>query len=91
MRIATADWREIRTTALAVERLLMVVGEAFARIRNSEGDVLNEITDAHKVIGMRNVLVHGYDALDLARIQDAVEKSLPKLIEELDRLLGGQP
>lgn len=67
----------------------MVVGEAFVRIRSSEGAVLDEIGDAHKVIGMRNVLVHGYDALDLARVQDAVEHSLPKLIEELDRLLGG--
>ncbi len=67
----------------------MIVGEAFVRIRAFEPSVLDQISDAHKIIGMRNVLVHGYDALDPARIQDAIEQSLPKLVNELDALLDG--
>ena len=50
--------------SLAVERLLMTIGEALVRIRSFEPDILEELTDATKIIGMRNVLVHGYDNLD---------------------------
>ncbi|MCC6729521.1 MAG: DUF86 domain-containing protein [Chthonomonadales bacterium] len=88
--LAAGAWQESRITSLAVERLLMIVGQAFVRTRWSEPAVLDEIADAYKVIGMRNVLVHGYDALDPARIRDAVEKSLPALIAELDALLGAE-
>ena len=69
VRIASSGWHQDRILGLAVERLLMIVGEAFVRIRSSEESVLEEVTDAHKVIGMRNVLVHGYDSLDSSRIQ----------------------
>lgn len=89
LRIAVSGWAQDRTVSLAVERLLMIVGEAFVRIRSSEPAVLDQVSDAHKVIGMRNVLVHGYDALDPARIQDAIEKSIPQLIREIDSLFGG--
>lgn len=86
--LATPSWQEDRTKALAIERLLMIVGEAFVRIRSSKEGMLEQITDAYKIIGMRNVLVHGYDALDPARVQDAIEQSLPKLNRELDGLLS---
>lgn len=85
-RIAEGEWQEDRKTALAVERLLMIIGEALARIRSTEPYVLEAIGDAHKVIGLRNVLVHGYDALDPARIRSAVDESLPELIADLDAL-----
>jgi len=87
VQIAVPGWQQDRTIALAVERLLMIVGEAFVRIRSAEESVLANVTDAHKIIAMRNVLVHGYDALDPARIQDAIDESLPKLVEEVDSLL----
>ena len=87
VRIAVPGWHEERIAALAIERLLMIVGEAFVRIRSSEEIVLDEVTDSYKIIGMRNVLVHGYDALDQSRIQDAIERSLPMLITEIESLL----
>jgi hypothetical protein len=62
----------------------MIMGEALARIRVSEEIVLEGVRDAHKIIGMRNVLVHGYDSVDVSRIQDAIERSLPKLIQEIE-------
>lgn len=88
LEIATSGWQEDRTAALAIERLLMIVGEALVRIREGESSLLEQITDSHKVIGMRNVLVHGYDALDPERVRDAIEMSVPKLIEELEALLS---
>jgi uncharacterized protein with HEPN domain len=88
-QVAVAGWQQERILALAVERLLTIIGEAFVRMRASEPDVLDQITDAPKIIGMRNVLVHGYDALDPARIQDAIALSVPKLITDIDVLLTG--
>lgn len=85
--IAQSDWQEDRITSLAVERLLMIIGEAFVRIRTSESEVLDRMTDAHKIIGMRNVLAHGYDALDPARVQDAIQQGVPRLALELKDLL----
>ncbi len=87
-QVAVAGWQEDRILALAVERLLMIIGEAFVRIRASEPHALDQIADAPKIIGMRNVLVHGYDALDPARIQEAIALSLPELIANIDAALG---
>ncbi|MCW5942211.1 MAG: DUF86 domain-containing protein [Fimbriimonadaceae bacterium] len=86
--LAVGSWQEDRKTALAVERLLMIVGEAFARVRAAEPGVLNAIADAHKDIGLRNVLAHGYDDLDPVRIAAAVEESLPLLVADLESLVG---
>lgn len=91
LQVALPGWQDDRVVALAVERLLIIVGEAFARIRSMESDVLDQIPESAKIIGMRNVLVHGYDALDPARIQDALTLSLPKLVEDLDSLLEESP
>ena len=37
---------------------------------------------------MRNVVVHSHDALDPARIQDAIDKSLPDFIAEISEIQG---
>jgi uncharacterized protein with HEPN domain len=87
-QLAVGAWETDRTLSLAIERLLMIVGEAFVRIRATEPGVLDSITDAYKVIAMRNVLVHGYDALDRARIRAAIEESTPKMVAEIDALIG---
>jgi len=77
-----------RTEWLAVERLLMIVGECLIRVRHFEPDVLDEITDAMQIIGLRNVLVHGYDSVDQSRLDDAVRKNLPVLLAEVSALIG---
>ncbi|GMV89406.1 MAG: hypothetical protein AMXMBFR81_23370 [Chthonomonas sp.] len=88
LQIAIAGWQEDRVLALAIERLLMNVGEALSRVRFSDPDLLNGVPDAFKVIGMRNVLAHGYDSLDPDRIRDAVEKNLPKLARDIREVVG---
>ncbi len=37
------------------------------------------------MIGMRNVLIHGYDAVDLAIVWDTAARRVPGLIEALER------
>ena len=37
--------------------------------------------------GMRNRLIHGYDAVDLDVLWDTVRDRLPGLVDQLDRIL----
>lgn len=40
-----------------------------------------------KIIGMRNILVHGYFDVDTAVVWDAVAKDIPGLRSEVEQLL----
>ena len=53
-----------RQLQVAIERELEIVGEALYRIRQLSPEVFTQIPDGEKIIGMRNILVHGYDMLD---------------------------
>ncbi len=46
----------------AVERNFEIIGEALKRIRNLQPDI--QITDYAKIIGMRNIIAHNYDAVE---------------------------
>ncbi len=76
-----------RRDALAVERLFEVLGEALYRIRSIEPALLDELTDSPAIIGMRNVIAHGYDAIEPRRVAETIQKRVPALILELQSLL----
>ncbi len=46
-------------TKAAVERKFSVIGEALVRLRDEFPEILKSISDHKKIIGFRNVLVHG--------------------------------
>jgi|TARA_B100000315_G_C14576575_1_gene588197 uncharacterized protein with HEPN domain len=71
----------------AVERKLEIVGEALNRIKKFDETILDEITDAHRIIGFRNIIIHGYDVLDSKIIWDATQGNLPRLKEEINNLM----
>ncbi len=83
-----AAWDGDRMTGLAIERLLTMAGEALVRIRAADPELLDRITDAYKVIGMRNVLVHAYDRLDQSIVRDVIATKLPVLVLEIRGELG---
>ncbi len=71
----------------AVERKFEIIGEALNRIKRIDESVLDKIADAYKIIGFRNIIIHGYDILDSKIIWDAVQYNLPRLKEEIDNLM----
>lgn len=83
-----SSFKADRKLQLAVERGLEIIGEAVIRLRNEHEALAHQITDAHKIAGMRNVLAHGYDSLDYEILWDAVENKLPVLVADIDRLSG---
>jgi uncharacterized protein with HEPN domain len=49
---------------------------------------LNNISEYRKIIGFRNVLVHGYDAIDDQIVWDTIQQHLPVLKQEVEELLA---
>ena len=75
-----------RVLALALVKLIEVVGEAATR-------VTRELQRAHpeipwrQITGMRHVLVHDYDRIDPERVWSTVATDLPALIAALEPLV----
>lgn len=71
----------------AVERQLMIIGEAINRLRRIEPDVVASITDSRKIIACCNILVHGYDVIRNEVIWDILDSDLSTLTAEVSALL----
>lgn len=76
---------------LAVERQFEMIGEALVRLRRSDPNTLALIPDHPQIIAFRNILIHGYDAIDHRRVWDAIENSLPQLLTTVEGLLNQAP
>ena len=83
--IALADDKMRR---YAVTRAVEIVGEAAANVTVERRSQLSSVP-WRSVIGMRNVLIHGYAGFDLAILVDTVRSHLPPLVETLRAALGG--
>ena len=81
------DFIERTLIQSAVERKLEIIGEALNRIKKIDESILDNIADAHRIIGFRNVIIHGYDILDSKIIWDALQYNLPKLKEDIVNLM----
>ncbi|MBN1904380.1 MAG: DUF86 domain-containing protein [Deltaproteobacteria bacterium] len=76
-----------RMLELALIRLVEVIGEAAAKIRDEDYEKYPTIP-LTQVVGMRNRLIHGYDQLDIDILWDTIEVDLPLLVKELKKILG---
>lgn len=74
-------------TQRAVERDFEIIGEALNRIRTIDEELLEKISEYHRIIGFRNILIHGYDVVDEIIVWKAVENHLPRLIKEIQKIL----
>lgn len=69
----------------AAERRLSIIGEALNKAVKLNAQL--EITNKSKIIGLRHILIHNYDALDNATIWTITQKNLPVLKNEVELLL----
>ncbi len=70
-----------------VERQFEIIGEALNRLNKGEPTVASRITHCKRIIAFRNVLIHGYEAVDDSVVWDIVESHLPVLRNEVQALL----
>jgi len=75
-------------TKRAVERDFEIIGEALNRIKYTDNELLEKISEHQRIIGFRNILIHGYDIVDEAIVWQAVTNHLPILIGEVKEILN---
>ena len=74
-------------TRWATERQMALIGEALGRLRNVAPEIAERVPNIHRIIGMRNVLVHGYLIINDEIVWQAATKAVPELIPVLRALL----
>lgn len=72
-------------TKKAIEINIEIIGEAINRILNHQPDIA--ITNARKIVETRNRVIHNYDTISEDVIWVIVNRDLPKLEIEIDKLL----
>ncbi|MGD0954407.1 MAG: HepT-like ribonuclease domain-containing protein [Methanotrichaceae archaeon] len=75
-----------RVLGLAIVRLMEIVGEAANRVPKEEQSRHPEIPWT-QIIGLRNRLIHGYDAIDYEILWNILNHDLPELVQSLERTL----
>ena len=84
---ARSDLDTDRQLNLSLVRLLEIVGEAAARV--TPGTQQQHATIPwSQIIGLRNRLIHGYDAVDFDILWDIIQIDLPPLIAQLSCIVG---
>ncbi|MFA9391298.1 MAG: DUF86 domain-containing protein [Prolixibacteraceae bacterium] len=73
-------------TKRAIERNLEIIGEAVNRILKKE--INFKLTNSEKIVGTRNRIIYSYDKISDELIWSIVINHLPKLKEEVSKLLN---
>ena len=66
----------------AVCRRLEVIGEAANRLPD-EFKSQYSLIPWYQIVGMRNVLIHEYDSIDLDLVWETIQRDIPKLEEHI--------
>ncbi len=75
---------------LAVERQLITAGEAITQLARSFPDIAAEVPDWRQIISFRNILVHGYRAIDHAIVLAVILERIPILLQTVEAMLVEQ-
>ena len=81
-----ADYCNDIRTKRAVERNIEIIGEAMNRILKNDGTI--EISNARKIVDVRNRIIHGYDSISDEAIWGIVVKHIPVLKTAIKHLLA---
>jgi uncharacterized protein with HEPN domain len=71
----------------AVERQLEIIGEALSQLAKVDPQMASSLAELRRVIAFRNILVHGYAAIDYDTVWRLIQDKLPQLQTHLTRLL----
>lgn len=76
-----------RLVRQAVERNFQIIGEAARRLTDHDPALAARLGPVGQVIAFRNIIVHGYDALDHEVVWSVVKSHLPALAQVVTALL----
>ena len=84
------DYSQFAESALvrsAVERQLEIIGEALNKAVGAEASLAYSVPEIPRIVGLRNRLIHGYDAVDDQLVWDIASAKIPVLKTALESLL----
>jgi uncharacterized protein with HEPN domain len=79
------EYKSNKLLRRGIERELEIIGEATNRILILDENI--EISDSRRIVDLRNWVIHGYDKVDDVIIWGIISKDLPKLKEQVDKLI----
>lgn len=88
--VSFVEYTDDRKLYLAVERAIQIIGEAANRVSPDFQQSHPEIP-WRGMVAQRNVLVHEYGDVEHALIWDLIQRELPALVEQLERLVPPAP
>lgn len=71
----------------AVEQQLQIIGEALSQLAKVDPQIASNVSELGRIIAFRNILVHGYAAIDYDTVWRLIEDKLPELQANLTMLL----
>jgi len=80
-----ADFKQNIMLKRAVERNLEIIGEATNRILARDPKI--EISNARKIVNLRNLVIHSYDSISDENIWAIIINNLPALKTEIQKML----
>jgi uncharacterized protein with HEPN domain len=86
--LAMVDFCNDAKTIDAVIRNLEIIGEAARRLPEEIRIKFPDV-EWHKIISLRNILIHEYPGIDLETIWDIIENKLSLLKEQVKEILQG--
>ncbi len=81
------SFKEDEKTVDAVVRNMEIIGEAAHRLPDEFQEAHSDI-EWHKIVGLRNRIVHEYFGIDIDIIWEILRRDLPSLLSNLQRLRG---
>lgn len=82
------DYRADLLLRSGIERQLQIIGEALSQAHKIDPYVAGMIEDFRQIINLRNVIVHGYSAIQDETVWGILQDDLPKLHEQVNSLLA---
>ncbi|MSQ97382.1 MAG: DUF86 domain-containing protein [Gemmataceae bacterium] len=82
------DYEADELLRAGVEREFTIIGEALMQASKKDPTLDRHFTALPRIIGFRNLLVHGYATIDNLTVWGVVEKNLPLLKQQVEALLA---
>jgi uncharacterized protein with HEPN domain len=83
---AKGDMEKDAVLRFAVERNFTVIGEAAKRVPEFVRKENPQIP-WKEMAGMRDMIIHEYDEIDLDEVWSTIERDIPDALKKIDRLL----
>ena len=75
----------------AIERQFEIIGEALNQLSRIDAVTASAISEHRRIIAFRNILIHGYAAIDHRLVWGMLEGKLPDLHRQVEALLATDP